>query len=103
MTEPKNDPEGQRCYRCGKALPSGSLTYVAEIRIFAGFDGVLIEPEEGVEVQLRRLIRQAEQMEAEELEKEVYQEFHLVLCPSCRDRLVREIEHPWGLPAPMIQ
>ncbi len=102
--EPKGRQEskGQNCFRCGKELPPGSLTYIAQIRIFAGFDGVLLEPEEGVEQQLKRLLKQVEQSDPEELEKEVYQEFHLILCKSCRDRLVGEIEHPWGRPGRFI-
>ncbi len=99
----KDHPErGGNCFRCGKGLPLGSLSYVAQIRIFAGFDGVLLEPEEGVEGQLERLLKQVEKSNPEDLEKEVYQEFHLILCKSCRDRLVDEIEHPWGNPSRFI-
>lgn len=87
---------GQSCFRCRKDLPPGSLTYVTQIKIFAGFDGLLLEPEEGVDQQLRQLLKQVEESDPGELEKEVYQEFHLILCKSCRDRLVDEIEHPWG-------
>lgn len=90
------DPKGESCFRCGKGLPAGSLTYVAQIRIFAGFDGILLEPEGGVDRQLKQLLKQVEQSNPDDLEKEVYQEFHLILCKSCRDRLVDEIEHPWG-------
>ena len=89
------DRKGQKCFRCGKDLPPGSLTYVTQIRIFSGFDGILLEPEEGVDRQLRQLLKQVEQSNPEDLEKEVYQEFNLILCKSCRDRLVDEIEHPW--------
>jgi len=92
------DRKGQRCFRCGKDLPPGSLTYVTQIRIFAGFNGILLEPEEGVDRQLRQLLKQVEQSNPEDLEKEVCQEFNLILCKSCRDRLVDEIEHPWEGP-----
>jgi hypothetical protein len=92
------DRKGQKCFRCGKELPLGSLTYVTQIRIFAGFDNILLEPEEGVDQQLRHLLKQVEQSNPEDLEKEVYQEFNLILCKSCRDRLVDEIEHPWEGP-----
>jgi hypothetical protein len=98
----RKEPKGQRCFRCGKGLPPGSLTYVTQIRIFAGFDGILQEPEEGVDRQLSQLLKQVEQANPEELEKEVYQEFHLILCKSCRDRLVDEIEHPWVSPSRFI-
>jgi hypothetical protein len=99
MKPQERDPDkGQACVRCGKELPPGTLTYVAQIRIFAGFDGLLLEPAEGVDRQLKKLLKQVEQANPEELEKEVYQEFHLILCKSCRDRLVNEIEHPWEKP-----
>lgn len=92
------EPKRQKCFRCQKELSPGSLTYVIQIRIFAGFDGILLEPEEGVDRQLKQLLKQVEQSNPEDLEKEVYQEFNLVLCKSCRDRLVDEIEHPWEGP-----
>ena len=94
--------KGQNCFRCGKELSPGSLTYVTQIKIFAGFFGILLEPEEGVDQQLKQLLKQVEESNPEDLEKEVYQEFHLILCKSCRDRLVGEIEHPWGSPGRFI-
>lgn len=90
--------KGRKCFRCGKELPMGNLIYITQIRVFAGFDGILFEPEEGVDQQLERLLEQVEQSNPEDLEKEVYQEFNLILCKSCRDRLVDEIEHPWEGP-----
>lgn len=98
----ERDQKGQSCYRCGKDLPPGGLMYVAQIKVFAGFDGILFEPEEGVDQQLERLFEEIEQSNPEELEKEVYQEFHLILCKSCRDRLVSEIEHPWSSPGRLV-
>jgi hypothetical protein len=71
---------------------------VIHIEVFAGFDGVLLEPEEGIDKQLRRLMDQIEKSDSKELEKEVYEEFTLLLCKSCRDRFVEELEHPWEGP-----
>lgn len=96
------DQKGQNCFRCGKELMPGSLFYVTQIKVFAGFDGILPEPEEDIDRQLRRLLTQVERSNPGDLEKEVYQEFHLILCKSCRDRLVDEIEHPWGSPGRFI-
>ncbi|MGQ9646244.1 MAG: hypothetical protein ACUVWO_06865 [Thermodesulfobacteriota bacterium] len=87
--------EERHCMRCGKKLRSAESTYVVQIRVFAGFDGILSEPEEGVDVQLRNLLDQVEQADPEELEKNVYEEFSLLLCKSCRDRFVEETKHPW--------
>jgi hypothetical protein len=86
------------CWRCGKELPLGGLAYVVNIKVFAEFDGLLLEPEEGIDNELRRLMEQVEKSDPKELEKEVYQEVTLYLCKSCRDRFVEEIQHPWEGP-----
>jgi len=88
----------RHCMRCGKRLPSAESTYVIQIRVFAGFDGILSEPEEGVDTQLRSVLDQIEHSDPEELEKNVYEEFTLLLCKSCRDRFVDEAKNPWEGP-----
>ena len=87
--------EKRHCLRCGKELPPGTLTYVVHIRVFAGFDGLLLEPGEDIDQQLNQLLEQIEKSDPKELEKEVYEEFTLLLCKSCRDRFVEETRHPW--------
>ena len=86
------------CWRCGKELPLGSLNYVVHVRVFSGFDGVLMEPEEEAEQPLKQILEQIETSDPKELEKEVYEEFALILCKSCRDRFVDETQHPWEGP-----
>ena len=81
--------------RCGKELPAGELAYVVQIKVFAGFDGLLPEPEGGIDHQLRKILDQIEKSDPKELEKEVYEEYTLLLCKSCRDRFVDETKHPW--------
>ena len=88
----------RECWRCGKRLAPGSLVYVAHIRVFADFDGVLLEPEGELDDPLKRLIDQMEKTNPEELEKEVYEEYSFLLCKSCRDRFVDETRHPWEGP-----
>jgi hypothetical protein len=90
--------EKRHCLRCGKELPPGTLTYVVHIRVFAGFDGLLVEPEEDIDQQLNQLLEQVEKSDPKELEKEVYEEFTLLLCKSCRDRFVDETRYPWEGP-----
>jgi len=90
----------RECCRCGKQLSPGSLVYVAHIRVFADFDGVLLEPEGEIDRQLRRLIDQLEDTDPDELQKDVYEEYSLLLCKSCRDRFVDEIQRPWEGPFP---
>ncbi|NWF94142.1 MAG: hypothetical protein HXY46_14670, partial [Syntrophaceae bacterium] len=48
------------CWRCGKELQLGGLSYVIHIKVFAGFDGLLLEPEGGVDQELRRLMDEIE-------------------------------------------
>ena len=86
---------GQSCLRCGKVLPAGSLTYVVQVRVFAGFDGILLESEAEIEGQLKSALEQIEKSDPKEVEKEVYEEFTILLCKNCRDRFVDETRHPW--------
>ncbi len=86
------------CMRCGKELRYGSLGYVVEIKTYADFDGVLIEPEGDMEGELEAALRKVEALGPEEAEKEIFEEFSLLLCRSCRDRFVDEARHPWEGP-----
>ena len=84
--------------RCSIALPYGSLVYVVQVKAFADFDGVIPESEEEGQQPLDKLIKEIKDRDPKELEKEVYEEFTLVLCKSCRDRFVKEARHPWEGP-----
>jgi len=90
--------KNRACDRCGKEIEQGGLTYVVQIRVFADFDGVLLEPEEGMDRELKQALEQIEAASPEELEKEVYEEMTLLLCKSCRDRFVEETRNPWEGP-----
>jgi hypothetical protein len=76
--------------KCGKDLPEGSLKYVVDIRVYADFDGVLHFPEGDIAEEIHRLVEEIEQMDAHELEKEVYQELGFLLCKGCRDRFMED-------------
>ena len=88
----------RRCQRCSKKLRPGSLAYVVQIKVFSDFDGVLSEPGEDLEQQLRQWVEQVKESDPEALEREVYEEYSLLLCKSCRDRFVGETRHPWEGP-----
>ncbi len=90
--------KGRQCQRCAKDIPPGGLAYVAQVRVYADFDGVILEPEEEIDQYLERIFKEAERSDPRELEKEVYEEFTLLLCKSCRDRFAREAQHPWEGP-----
>ncbi|MGZ3495519.1 MAG: hypothetical protein ACXWM6_14605, partial [Thermodesulfobacteriota bacterium] len=86
------------CFRCGKSFQPGNLFYVVHIKVFSGFDGILSEPAEGIDQQLKGLIEAARNIDPKELEKEVYEEITLIVCKSCRDRFVDDLRHPWEGP-----
>jgi hypothetical protein len=88
----------RNCFRCGKELQPGGLFYVVHIKVFSGFDGILTEPAEEIDRQLSQLLEQLRHSDPLELEKEVYEEITLVVCKSCRDRFVGDLQHPWEGP-----
>jgi hypothetical protein len=71
---------------------------VIYIRVVSGFDGILSEPVEGIDEQLKGLLEEVRQLDPKELEKDVYEEITLIMCKSCRDRFVSETQHPWEGP-----
>jgi hypothetical protein len=90
--------EERNCFRCGKRLQPGDLFYVVHIKVFSGFDGILSETAEGIDEQLMELLEQVQKLDPKELEKDVYEEITWIVCKSCRDRFVDEIQHPWEGP-----
>ncbi len=88
----------KNCFRCGRSLEPGNLFYVVHMKIFSGFDGVLSEPGEGFDDQLKDLIEVAQNLDPKELENDVYEEITLIVCKSCRDRFVDDVRHPWEGP-----
>ncbi len=98
----RNENEGvmeeRKCFRCGKGLQPGSLFYVVHIKVFSGFDGILSEPAEDIDQQLKDLLETARHLDPKELEKDVYEEMTLIVCKSCRDRFVEDIRNPWEGP-----
>jgi len=79
----------QHCMRCGRILKPGSLKYLVSIRVVADFDGVINEDEGDTDEMIIEVLKQIEDMDAEELERDVYEELNLVLCKVCKDHFVR--------------
>jgi len=99
MQDPSKERMGERsCFRCGKELQPGSLFYVVHIKVFSGFDGILTEPIEDIDQQLKQLLEEVRHLDPKELEKDVYEEITMVICKSCRDRFIEDIRHPWEGP-----
>jgi hypothetical protein len=74
---------------CGRILKPGALKYLVNIRVVADFDGVINEVEGDTEELINEVLRQIEGMDAEDLERDVYEELHLLLCKRCKDHFVR--------------
>ncbi len=90
--------EKRECLRCGAKLAYGSLVYRVQVKVFADFDGVILDSEKESPQPLEQLLEQIQKADPKELEKEVYEAFTFVLCKSCRDRFVDETRHPWEGP-----
>lgn len=90
--------EERHCSRCGIKLPHGSLVYVAEVKVYADFDGVILESEVESQQSINQLLEYIKDADPNGVEKEVYEDFTLVLCKGCRDRFVDESQHPWEGP-----
>lgn len=78
----------QSCMRCGKVLKPGSLKYLVNIKVVADFDGIINESDNNSEEMITEILNEIEEIEAEELERDVYEEFNLVLCKVCKDLFV---------------
>ena len=69
----------------------GSLKYVIDISISADFDGILLEPDGDINDEYERLLSEIEDLEEEDLERDVYQDFNFILCKRCKDQWTQEI------------
>ncbi|MBW2063113.1 MAG: hypothetical protein JRI95_16340 [Deltaproteobacteria bacterium] len=78
------------CYKCGRPLKDEELQYGVKIELISLFHGYLEEPEGDVDEEIERLIEAVGRQDPREVEKDVAQIIYLVLCRSCRNRLVKE-------------
>lgn len=84
------------CQKCGRRLRPGELRYYLKLELTSMFDGVVEEPEEDLDAELERLIEAVSRQDPEEVAKDVAFRLSLVVCRSCRNRLVEEYDrtHP---------
>lgn len=83
------------CNTCRKELQEGSLRYVIDISIFADFDGILEEPQGDIDVEIKKLLKDMEEMNPVGLEEDVFQEINLIVCKDCKDNLQKTLFHSW--------
>jgi len=79
------------CAICGQALPEGSLKYIVQIKIISDFDGFIPYSEEDPSEEIKRLLKEMEDLDVQELEDDVYQEFSVYLCIQCKKRFTKEL------------
>ena len=74
------------CDRCGRRLERGRTYYIVTVTLTAEEEGGITErmPEGGFEA----ILEQVEDKSGQELEEEVYQRFHFILCKPCRAAFV---------------
>jgi hypothetical protein len=68
-----------------------------KVELFAAYDGLEIESKEelgerDLQKEIRRLIEKMQDMDARELEREVYTRYEFDLCKNCRDELARQLD-----------
>ncbi|MFQ5899947.1 MAG: hypothetical protein ACE5IH_00120 [Thermodesulfobacteriota bacterium] len=83
------------CNTCGKELPGGSLRYVIDIAIFADFDGIIKEPKEDIEEEIKKLLNEMEEIDPTILEEDVFQEISIIVCKECKDKLQKTLFYSW--------
>jgi hypothetical protein len=84
-----------KCFRCGAPFPEGGLRYRVDVRVSADTGDTLATVEE-LEKELGRLIDVLEKKKTEELEREVHEDFHFVLCKACKDEYLKGPDVPLG-------
>ena len=88
------------CDLCGKTLLAEEDTrYVVKIEVYAAYDPMEIcgdDLREDHDDEIQGLLAQMEDMDAEDLEDQVYKTFRFDLCPECHEAYLKD---PLGLKA----
>ena len=80
------------CARCGRHIAPGQIRYIVRLTIVGDDGGTLVEVADP-DAEIESLIEQIEQMEPEELERDVLEERIFILCPPCRAAFA---QNPFG-------
>jgi len=88
------------CDLCGKTLLAEEDTrYVVKIEVYAAYDPMEIcgdDLREDHDDEIQGLLAQMEDMDAEDLEDQVFKTFRFDLCPECHEAYLKD---PLGLKA----
>lgn len=90
----------EHCQYCHKPIGQSVHPYTLRLQLFPAIEPSLQISESDMaidfEKEMKRLIETMEAMDdaqVREEEKKMYLAFSFTLCPKCRDRLARQLEH----------
>ena len=82
------------CDMCGKPLLADeNVRYVVKVEVFAAYDPMEIveqDLEQDYLQQISDLMEDVEDVDAEELEEDVYKAFRFDLCPACQKKYIAD-------------
>ncbi len=78
-----------RCARCGKRFKKGGPAFRLKAELISHFDGYIADSRETLGDLVEKIENQMLDLTEEDLEKQIYQKFEYLVCPSCRDELAR--------------
>ena len=78
-----------RCARCGKRLRKSGPAYRLKAELVSHFDGRIGGSNKGLGELVEEIESLMKDMTEEQLQKQVYQKFEYIVCPSCRDEIER--------------
>jgi len=70
------------CDRCGARIEPGDIRYLMRITLNVDDGGVITNPIGDEEVD--RIIKELQNADPDELEKQVHEELSYIICPRCR-------------------
>ncbi len=84
-----------KCSNCGEDIHHLKNPVVANITIYPSRNIIFTKKDfEGdLNLEIKKIIEDARKENMEDLEKKVYSEYRLLLCPSCQLKLIRSIEN----------
>lgn len=83
------------CDNCGAQVPEQTTMYSIRIELFARVEPLVITPKDLLEDsidELEELVKQMEQLDPEEAEDEVHEQYIFDLCPECRRTMHRQLK-----------
>ncbi len=87
------------CSKCGQTIGEGAIKWNLSIKLWADEVGYLLgshRTDKDIESEIKKLLQKIQDMDATNLEEQVYQEFQFELCRDCRDLFIK---NPLSIPS----